>query len=155
MIWPMCAPAVCMQSKWTPAIMPAYRPPKSNGWTIREMPEIFPDQLRAAWRIRPKALNQNGNEAVLEMANFAKMNGADVTREVLGVIRHQADVEWCTAEPSRCARAGVTTSSASTPRQATAAEIQQARKAHVHMRAPAPARAPTRRCCGGRPHRVR
>lgn len=141
----MCAPALCMQSKWTPALTPLYRPPAGSGWSIREMPETFPDVLRASWRSRQKTSNQNGHQAVLEMVNFARLNGVDPTKEIVGTIRAQADNEWCEREPSRCKRK-VTIGAASTPRAASPAEIKIVAVKQVG-RTPA---APRRGCCGGR-----
>lgn len=143
----MCAPALCMQSKWKPALMPLYRPPGGTGWTIRDMPEAFPENVREAWHARKKRQNQNGHEAVIEMANFATMNGAEVTKELVGMIRAQADNEWCAAEPSRCARK-VTVGIASTPRASTPEETAvKVRIVSVSKAAKAPVR---RGCCGGR-----
>lgn len=141
----MCAPALCMQSKWTPALTPLYRPPGGTGWSIREMPLIFPDVLRASWQLRQRTRNQNGHDAVLEMVNFARLNGVDPTKEIVGAIRAQADDEWCAAEPSRCKRK-VRIGAASTPRAALPAEIKIVAVKQI-TRAPA---APRRGCCGGR-----
>lgn len=144
----MCAPALCMQSKWTPALSPLYRPPRASGWTILEMPDIFPDTVRDLWHIRKKRQNQNGHDAVIEMAEFAKMNGAEVTKEVVGAIRAQADAEWCAAEPSRCSKR-VSIGTASTPRTPTAAE--KAVTVRITRVSATPKASPvTRRCCGGR-----
>lgn len=140
----------CLSSKWTPSLTPEYRPPRLAGWTIREMPGIFPEPLRAAWRVRQKVLNRNGQDAVLEMANFAKINGAEITREEIAEIRAQADREWCEAEPSRCPRS-VKLGTASTPRPPTAAEAPaKARPRTVAFQAPAAKSVQRRGCCGGR-----
>lgn len=145
----MCAPALCMQSRWTPALIPLYRPPKVAGWTIRDMPEIFPEHMREAWHARKRQSNNNGHDAAIEMANFLKLNGVELTKEVMGAIRNQADDEWCTAEPSRCVRKA-RIGSATTPREATTAEQAPVKVRIVAVRTPKKAPARARGCCGGR-----
>lgn len=112
------------------------------------MPDIFPDNIREAWHVRKRSTNQNGHEAVIEMANFAKLNGVEPTKEVVGAIRAQADDEWCANEPSRCTKKSRMGAS-STPRAATPAEARVKVKIVAVKQV---AKAPTirRGCCGGR-----
>lgn len=135
-----------MQTKWKPAFIPEYRPPR-GGWTIRTMPEIFPENLRQLWEVRTKASNRNGNDAVVEMLTMLQRNGVTVTMEIRKEIETQALNEWCDAEPSRC-RKRATVSKAGAPRPVADVQVKIVGVHVTTTRPRAVASSPRRKCCG-------
>lgn len=133
----MCGIA-CLDSNWTPAIRPLYRPPKSGGWTISTLPPALQSDERLvwAWNSRQKHSNLDAAAAVNEMVNLLQLNEVIVTPELKREIRQHADREWCERDPSRC------------PRKPAAYDAEHALK--VQMRASVPSGVPTGGCCGGR-----
>lgn len=139
----------CLTSRWTPALFPEYRAPKRNGWTIANLPEEIPDELRRAWTLRRLRNNRNGHDAVEEALIFLHNNHVELTNEIRSLMENQADFEWCGFEPNRCRHRA----------KANAAGVQRAPvevKMKVHASAPAvPAvqrvpRQPSKpKCCGG------
>lgn len=71
---------------------------------MRELPEDFPDGVRQAWKLRRKQEIRNASEAIIEAANFAKINGIDVDKELVALLRLTADAQYCADEPTRCTR---------------------------------------------------
>jgi hypothetical protein len=145
----VCAPQLCLASKWTPSFVATYRPPV-NGWTIREMPEEhFPENVRAAWHVRQPTQNQNWTHAVIEMARFGEKNGVPITKEIVAAIRNEADAEWCEDEPGRCTKK-IKRARAATPRAPTVAEVRMV-GIHRVMKSTSPVNTrPRCGCCGGR-----
>lgn len=148
----MCQPALCLQSKWSPALQPAYRPPKL-GWPLRELPETIDESIRQAWKVRRKQEVRNSQEAIVEAAKFLQMQEIEVTKEVVAELRAHADWQYCGDEPNRCSRgAGMSRAAAAPEVSVTITGVVAAppRAPVRKAKAPAPRRAQTRRggCCG-------
>lgn len=137
----------CLQSKWTPALFPDYRAPKRSGWTIAELPDGVPDDLRRAWTLRRPRSNRNGHEAVEEALIFLNNNRVTLTNELRHAIENQADFEWCGYEPQRC-RHRAKVNAAGAPRAADVT-ISIVRVAVSPQRATTVVQQGKRKCCGG------
>lgn len=151
----MCQISLCLQSKWTPALQPAYRPPQ-GGWPLRELPETIGEPIRQAWKARRKQEVRNSQEAILEAAKFLEMQQVEITKELVAELRQQADWQYCTDEPSRCSRGALIARASAAPAVTDKAQTVTTNSSALapvrKAKAPAPTarRAPAKRrgCCG-------
>lgn len=109
------------------------------------MPAFAPDQVRAAWKSKPRRSNKNGIAALQEMVDFLRFNKIAVTNDMLKAMQAQGDAEWCSAEPSRCPRTAGTALVRKVASEASATVSRAVAKSQGFV-----TKVPKkRRCCGG------
>lgn len=73
-----------------------------GGWALKSVPSsVTTDELQFAWASVKRSAS-SPNAAVKQMEQFLRINGIDITPELSLEIMEQADMQYCSAEPSRC-----------------------------------------------------